>query len=84
MTEKKVNMSEARITQEMIDGMRAKLGTKLRIEDSTHNEYATRMAILKFAHGIGDANPLWTNEAYARKSPYGGIIAPPSCVWGCF
>jgi acyl dehydratase len=84
MTEKKVNMPEARITQEMIDGMRAKLGTKLRIEDSTHNEYATRMAILKFAHGIGDANPLWSDEAYSRKSLYGGIIAPPSFIWACF
>ena len=84
MTEQKAKMAEARITQEMIDGMRARLGTKLRIEDSTHNEYATRMAILKFAHGIGDANPLWSDEAYARKSPYGGIVAPPSFIWACF
>ena len=84
MTEPKAKMAEARITQEMIDGMRAKLGTKLRIEDSTHNEYATRMAILKFAHGIGDANPLWSDEAYASKSPYGSIVAPPSFIWACF
>jgi len=84
MTQQKAKMAEARITQEMIDGMRARLGTKLRIEDSTHNEYATRMAILKFAHGIGDANPLWSDEAYARKSPYGGIVAPPSFIWACF
>jgi len=84
MTEQKAKMAEARITQEMIDGMRARLGTKLRIEDSTHNEYATRMAILKFAHGIGDANRLWSDEAYARKSPYGGIVAPPSFIWACF
>jgi len=77
-------MPEAHITQEMIDGMRAKLGINLRIDDSTHNEFATRMAILKFAHGIGDANPLWSDEAYAGKSPYGGIIAPPSFIWACF
>jgi len=84
MTEQKAKMAEAHITQEMIDGMRARLGTKLRIEDSTHNEYATRMAILKFAYGIGDANPLWSDEVYARKSPYGGIVAPPSFIWACF
>jgi acyl dehydratase len=84
MTEQKVKMAEARITQEMIDGMRAKLGTRLRIEDSTHNEYATMMAILKFAHGIGDANPLWTKQAYARKSIYGDMVAPPSFIWACF
>ncbi len=77
-------MTETRITQEMIDGMRAKLGIKLRTEDSIHNEYATRMAILKFAHGIGDANPLWSDESYAKKSSYGSIVAPPSFIWACF
>jgi acyl dehydratase len=84
MTNQKAKMAENVITQEMIDGMRARLGTKLRIEDSTHNEYATRMAILKFADGIGDSNPLWSDEAYAQKSPYKGIIAPPSFIWACF
>jgi acyl dehydratase len=84
MTDQEVKMAEIRITQEMIDGMRAKLGTKLRIEDSTHNEYATRMAILKFAHGVGDANPLWSDETYAKKSSYGNIVAPPSFIWACF
>ena len=77
-------MTETRITQELIDGMRAKLGIKLRTDDSIHNEYATRMAILKFADGIGDANPLWSDESYAEKSPYGGIVAPPSFIWACF
>jgi acyl dehydratase len=84
MTDKKAKMADTFITQEMIDGMRARLGTKLRVEDSTHNEYATRMAILKFADGVGDANPLWLDEGYAGKSIYGGIIAPPSFIWACF
>jgi acyl dehydratase len=83
MTEKKVQMTDTVITQEMIDGMRAKMGTRLRVDDSTHNEYATRMAILKFAEGVGDPNPLWTDADYAGKSPYGGIVAPPSFVWAC-
>jgi acyl dehydratase len=84
MTDQTAKMTENFITPEMIEEMRARLGTKLRIEDSTHNEYATRMAITKFAHGIGDANPLWSDEAYASKSSYGGIIAPPSFIWACF
>jgi acyl dehydratase len=84
MAEQKAKMAENFITQEMIDGMRVRLGTKLRIEDSIHNEYATRMAILKFADGIGDANPLWTDEAYAGKSLYRSIVAPPSFIWACF
>jgi acyl dehydratase len=84
MKDREVKMAEARITPELIEGMRAKLGTKLRIDDSVHNEYATRMAILKFTEGIGDANPLWSDESYAKKSPYGGIVAPPSFIWACF
>src|SRR4030042_218258 len=46
MPRKRVVMPDSTITQEMIEGMRAKLGLKLRVEESTHNEYATRMAIL--------------------------------------
>ena len=84
MAEKKVKMAEECITPEMMEGMRAKLGTKLRIEDSTHNEFATRMAILKFAEGIGDPNNLWTDADYARNTQYKSIIAPPSFIWACF
>jgi len=35
-------------------------------------------AIMKFAEAIGDNNPLYNNEAIARASIYGGIIAPPT------
>lgn len=37
----------------------------------------TRRDILRFAMAIGDRNPLWRDEEYARKTPWGGIIAPP-------
>ena len=84
MPRKRVVMPDSTITQEMIEGMRAKLGLKLRVEESTHNEYATRMAILKFTEGIGDPNPLWTDAECAKKSRFGLIVAPPSFVWACF
>ena len=74
MTEKKVVMPDTTITQEMIEGMRAKLGLKLRVDESTHNEYATRMAILKFTEGVGDPNPLWTDAEYAKRSRFGCIV----------
>ena len=35
-------------------------------------------AIIKFAQAIGDDNPLWSDEAAARKTRYGGLIAPPT------
>ncbi len=34
----------------------------------------------RFAQAIDDPNPLWQNEEYARKSRYGGIVAPPTFV----
>jgi acyl dehydratase len=82
--EKQVQMADSRITPELIESMRSKLGVKLRIDDSVHNEYATRMAILKFAEGIGDSNPLWSSPEYSKNSRYGTIVAPPSFIWACF
>ena len=35
-------------------------------------------AIIKFAQAVGDPNPLWSDEAAACKSRYGGLIAPPT------
>jgi len=34
-------------------------------------------AIRRFAEAVNDANPLFQDEEYARKSQYGTIIAPP-------
>jgi acyl dehydratase len=35
-------------------------------------------AIRKFADAIGDPNPLYRDEEYAKQTRYGGIIAPPT------
>ena len=35
-------------------------------------------AIIKFAEAIGDENPVYNDEAAARASQYGGLIAPPT------
>lgn len=34
--------------------------------------------IRQFAEAIGDPNPLYVDEEYARNSSYGGIVAPPT------
>jgi acyl dehydratase len=84
MDEKEASLPESHITQKMLDEMRSRLGLKLRIDDSVHNEEATRLAILKFTEGTGDPNPLWRDAEYAGKTRYGGIVAPPSFIWACF
>jgi acyl dehydratase len=37
-----------------------------------------RGAIRRFAQAIGDPNPLFNDEAQARKTRFGGMIAPPT------
>lgn len=38
----------------------------------------TLEAIQKYCRSVGDLHPLYFDEAYARKSRYGGLIAPPA------
>lgn len=41
----------------------------------------TQEDIIEFATSLGETNPLFTDEEFAKGTPYGGIIAPPTfCV----
>ena len=33
--------------------------------------------VMLFARAIGDPNPIYRDAAYARQSPFGGVVAPP-------
>ncbi|MBI2871656.1 MAG: MaoC family dehydratase N-terminal domain-containing protein [Chloroflexi bacterium] len=68
------------ITQEMVEDVRRRIGVEHH-PTALFNTQATRDAIRHFCDGIGDANPLFRDPAYARKSRYGGIVAPP-CFLG--
>jgi acyl dehydratase len=37
-----------------------------------------RTAILTFAAALGETNPIYWDETYARGTPLGGVIAPPT------
>jgi acyl dehydratase len=84
MLESKVEFPDGRLTEELLAEARKLIGTQFRIGHSINNEQATRIAILKFAEGIGDTNPLWADEEYAAKTRYGSVIAPPSWVFSVF
>ena len=64
------------MTQESVitDEMRA----AIKVESEPRVNNVEQGAIIKFARAIGDSNPLFTDEEAARKSRYGGIIAPPT------
>jgi acyl dehydratase len=76
-------LATGKFTDEMLQQMRDLIGTELRTDACVNNEEATRLAVLRFAEGIGDDNPLWTDAEYAASGPYGGVIAPPSFIFAC-
>ncbi|MFE0150343.1 MaoC family dehydratase N-terminal domain-containing protein [Nonomuraea sp. NPDC059007] len=47
----------------------------------TAPEELGRAAIRYFAQAVGDANPLYTDDAYAREHGYDGVIAPPTLIF---
>jgi acyl dehydratase len=76
-------LAKGKFTDEMLQRMRDLIGTDLRTDACINNEFATRLAILRFAEGIGDDNPLWTDEEYSASGPHGGLVAPPSFIFAC-
>ena len=36
-----------------------------------------RGAIKRFAQAVGDSNPLWCDDEYARNTKFGSVICPP-------
>lgn len=45
------------------------------------NSQASKDGIRHFVEGMGDANPLFTDEEYAKKTKYGRIVAPGSYLY---
>jgi acyl dehydratase len=71
------------ITDSALDDLRKRIGVKIGRTLEPWCYEATRDNIRHYAHGIGDDNPLWCDPDYARNSPYGDIIAPPSFIFAC-
>ena len=70
----------ARITDTAIAELRARIGVPIPRREA-YLEAATPDAVCHFALGIGDANPLWSDEVYARARRWGGMIAPPCLLY---
>ncbi len=56
------------------------LRSKIGVESAPEVYEIEKGMIRRFVLAIDDPNPLWQDEKYARKSRYGGIIAPPTFV----
>lgn len=63
---------ESLLTEEML----SQIGTEsedmvLEIEKSV---------VMRFVEAVEDPNPLWQDEEYAKKTIYGGLMAPPNLL----
>ena len=71
--------AEGKITDETMAAARALIGCKLRPEQYLRD--ASVDSIIIFANGIGDLNPLYRDQEYARWTRFGGLIAHPCFPW---
>lgn len=73
---------DATINKKTIEEVKSMIGVPLRVEQFCHE--ATWDTVRRYAYGIGDGNPLWSDEHYAAAGPYGDIVAPPTFVFSVF
>lgn len=70
------------ITDRMVEEAQALEGRSIRLEP--WNREASLDSIRHYAWGLGDGNPLFSDEAYAAASVHGGIVAPPTFLYSSF
>ena len=68
--------SESASSTVITDQLRSFIG----VESNPVTYEIERHAVERFACAVGDPNPLYSDETAARKSSYGGLIAPPTFV----
>src|ERR1700682_1740163 len=70
------------ITDDMVADLRSRIGREFKTREEPNLTEASRDAIRHWARDIGDIDPKWTDEAYAARTRFGGITAPPSILYG--
>jgi len=87
MTEKRketsAQLAEATLTDEWVTQWEDRIGLNLRV-GNVFNKTVSYEAIRNFSNGIGDSNPLFRDEEYARGTKYGALITSPSWTASVF
>jgi acyl dehydratase len=69
------------LTEEGIVRLRKKIGIYQKQPTQPHNYEVSWDGARHFGYGCGDDNPLWCDPDYAKKTQWGGLIAPPLFFW---
>ena len=64
-------------TEAELARIRAKIGQIVTINEPPYLTEVTRDSVRQWAQATGDRNQLFTDEAYARASRHGSLLAPP-------
>ncbi len=72
------------ITEEKIAKLRERIGVVWKPRLPYFNTTACKDAIGHFCAGIGDGNPLYTDDEYASKTRYGRLLAPPLFLYSVY
>ncbi|WP_037144269.1 FAS1-like dehydratase domain-containing protein [Rhodococcoides fascians] len=79
MTEQSVFANNTGILDDEVEEVRKLIGVPMRIKQ--WNLEASIDGIRHYAHGLGDANPLYTEEEYGATSSWGSVVAPPTFLY---
>lgn len=77
--ENRGHLSEGKITEEALEQLRKRVGSKFKID--SFNTLCCKDCVSHFVDGIGDSNPLYRDESYAKNTVYKRLIAPPSWLY---
>jgi acyl dehydratase len=61
---------------ELVERLRGRIG----MERGPFVKVVEKGALIKFARAIGETNPLYLDEEYAKTTRFGGLIAAPTWV----
>ncbi|MBL8381553.1 MAG: MaoC family dehydratase N-terminal domain-containing protein [Burkholderiales bacterium] len=74
-------MGFATITDEAVAELRARIGKPITRVTAPFYREINVDAARNFANAIGDDNPLWVDPEYARRTRWGGLLAPPTILY---
>ncbi|MDP3135524.1 MAG: MaoC family dehydratase N-terminal domain-containing protein [Burkholderiaceae bacterium] len=69
------------LTDAGIERLKQRIGVQYKKPEPPHNYEVTWDGSRHFAFGYGDDNPLWCDPEYAKKTRWGGLIAPPNFLY---
>jgi len=70
--------SDGQITDEALAQLRARIGQRIVPRSRPWNTSINADSVFHFVQGIGDGNPLWRDDEYARGTRWGQLLAPPT------